>query len=186
MASMSCRHFHEELERWMDGARSAAARAHVKSCSACSGIVADLKAIETEAHSWSAPLVEPPERVWTSLRTQLQAEGIIKSDPREALQPASHAGWWSRWFTISPRPVLAGAYLAALVAISFGMSGIATNHSGDTRLLSAEYRPAPSLLGDQLNSVELNNVAFLRYSNSPVAASLQQNLDIVDKLDCLV
>ncbi len=79
MASMTCRHFHEELERYLDGDRSPAASAHLKSCAACSSIIADLKAIETEAHSWSAPLPEPPERVWVSLRNQLESEGIIKT-----------------------------------------------------------------------------------------------------------
>jgi hypothetical protein len=145
-------------------------------------MIADLKAIETEAHSWSAPLAEPPERVWVSLRNQLEAEGIIKPAPGFEVQPAAAGGaWWSRWLPVSPRPVLAGAYLAALVAFSFGISGILNVRSSDTHVLSAENRPASSLLGDQLNSVESRNIAFLRNSNSPVAASLQQNLDIVDK-----
>lgn len=165
----------------MDGERSPTARAHLRSCSACSGIIADLKSIEAEAHSWSVPLAEPPERVWSALRNQLELEGIIKTDPREALQPAASAGWWSRWFQFSPRPVLAGAYLAALVAFSFGVSGILTNRSTDSHALTAENRPASALLADQLNSVEVHNLASLRNSNSPVEASLQQNLDIVDK-----
>src|ERR1700722_12156374 len=120
MSSMTCRHFHDELERWMDGERSASAQAHIRGCQACSGMIADLKAIEVEAHSWSAPLPEPPERVWISLRNQLEAEGIIKTAPSVAA-PASE-GWFSRLFDFIPRPAMAGAYLAAMVACAVALS----------------------------------------------------------------
>jgi hypothetical protein len=177
MASMTCGHFHEELERYLDGDRSPAARAHLKSCAACSSVIADLKAIESEAHSWSAPLPEPPERVWVSLRSQLESEGIIKPGSPEAVHVASGSGWWSRLFQWAPRPVLAGAYLAALVGFAFSFSGVGS--STDVAWFR-HGKVVPSSLSAQLNSVETRNVSTLGGSNSAVAASLHQNLDIVD------
>ena len=166
MASMTCRHFHEDLERWMDGERTPAAQAHLRSCAACSGLISDLKAIEIEAHSWSAPLVEPPERVWVSLRNQLEAEGIIKTPELVA----QHAGtnWWSRLFPASARPVLAGAYLAALVALVAG--GLASTHRTAPPLIAQNFRP----------TVGATVVSSPRFSNSAVA-DLNQSLAIFDK-----
>jgi hypothetical protein len=178
MASMTCRHFHEELERYLDGDRSPAASAHLKSCAACSSIIADLKAIETEAHSWSAPLPEPPERVWISLRNQLESEGIIKTGAPQTVHAGSGTtGWWSRLFDGAPRPVLAGAYLAALVALAFGLGNVAQPH--DVKWVS-NGEIVPSTLRAQLSDVEMKNISALRASNSAVAASLDQNLTIID------
>jgi hypothetical protein len=177
MASMTCRHFHEELERYLDGDRSPSASAHLKSCAACSGIIADMKAIETEAHSWSAPLPEPPERVWISLRNQLESEGIIKTATPETVNAAASSGWWSRLFGWAPRPVLAGAYLAALVALSFGLGNVGQPHEVKW-VRNGEI--VPSTLHAQLSDVEMKNISALRASNSAVAASLDQNLTIVD------
>jgi hypothetical protein len=165
---MTCRHFHEELERWMDGERTPAAQAHVRTCSACSGLIADLKAIEVEAHSWSAPLAEPPERVWISLRNQLEAEGIIKTKPELVAHPAATTGWWSRLFAGSARPVLAGAYLAALVALVTG--GLVSTHRAAPPLIAQNFKP----------SIAAVNVSSPRISNSAVA-DLNQSLAIVDK-----
>lgn len=164
MASMTCRHFHEELERWMDGDRSAAAQAHVRNCTACSGLIADLKAIEVEAHSWSAPVIEPPERVWISLRNQLEAEGIVKTAPSAVAQPSA-SGWWSHLFNLAPRPVLAGAYLAGLVALV--TAGIVSTRPTAPVLTAQNFPPTP-------------NISSPRISNSAVS-DLNQSLAIVDK-----
>jgi hypothetical protein len=172
---MTCRHFHQELERWMDGERSAASTAHVKSCAACSAILADLKSIETEAHSWSAPLPEAPERVWISLRNQLEAEGIIKTAPSVAV-PASE-GWFSRFFQFIPRPAMAGAYLAAMVACAVALS--VPRPQVVKPPVSGPWF-SNQLVAD-LNAAENKDLAMLRASHSPYAADLNQGLDVVDK-----
>jgi hypothetical protein len=168
MASMTCRHFHEELERWMDGERSAGAQAHIRSCQACTGLIADLKAIEVEAHSWSAPLVEPPERVWVSLRNQLEAEGIIKTAPAEVVASAPAAGRFSRLFPSVARPILAGAYLAALVA--FVTAGVATTHR------------APVLRAQLINTDRFPTAPIVSSpgSSNPAVSDLNRSLVIVD------
>jgi hypothetical protein len=171
---MTCRHFHQELERWMDGERSAAASAHVKSCAACSGILADLKSIETEAHSWSAPLPEAPERVWISLRNQLEAEGIIKTAPSATTQSE---GWFSRLFDFIPRPAMAGAYLAAMVACAVALS-VPRQQPVKPKVSGPWF--SNQLVAD-LNAAENKDLAMLRASHSPYAADLNQGLDVVDK-----
>src|SRR5438552_18971420 len=55
-----------------------AARAHVATCSQCQGFVADLETIVSAANELQAE-VEPPTRVWVSLRARLELEGIIKT-----------------------------------------------------------------------------------------------------------
>ena len=54
-----------------------AAREHLADCPNCQGLLADFTAITTVAHELPAE-VEPPARVWISLRAQLAAEGIIR------------------------------------------------------------------------------------------------------------
>jgi len=60
-----------------------AARAHLADCSSCQNFIADLTAIVAYAHLLPAE-VEPPRRVWTSLRVQLEEEGIIRSGARNS------------------------------------------------------------------------------------------------------
>src|ERR1700755_624543 len=54
-----------------------AAREHVAGCGNCQSLVDDLTAIVATAHLLPAE-VEPPARVWVSLKAQLEQEGIIK------------------------------------------------------------------------------------------------------------
>ena len=65
-----------------------AARAHVAACSHCQEFVADLATIVSAANELPAE-VEPPARVWVSLRAQLELEGIIKTP----VVPASGERW---------------------------------------------------------------------------------------------
>ena len=178
MASMTCRDFHHELDKWMDGERPANAQSHLKSCVHCGALVADLSAIQSEAETWDSLPSEPPERIWTALRTQLESEGLIEDPHPETPEPRS-AGWWNDLFAKFPRPVLAGAYLAALVAFAFAMSGTRGNHVKDVKWLDGSTIVS-SPLSAQLDSAEVATVASMRQPNSAVAASLHQNLAIVD------
>src|SRR5260370_35842534 len=68
-----------------------AARAHVAACSYCREFVADLAPIVSGANELPAE-VEPPARVWNSLRTQLELEEIIKT-PVVSLS-GERSSWW--------------------------------------------------------------------------------------------
>ncbi len=112
MATITCREFRSYLEPWMEGVRTPDAQAHLRTCANCSSLLSDLEAIHAEARSWRASEQDAPERVWTSLRAQLEHEGLIREtipardDHAQAAAPArrmvlqfipalaaSRAGW---------------------------------------------------------------------------------------------
>ena len=61
------------------------ARAHVRERSSRPSFVADLRSIVSAAHKLPVE-VDPPARVWTSLRTQLEKEGILSCSVRGSWQ----------------------------------------------------------------------------------------------------
>jgi hypothetical protein len=183
MATITCREFLSYLEPWMEGERPPDAQAHVRTCSHCSGVIKDLEMIHSEARSWNALEQDAPERVWTSLRAQLEQEGLIRetipaSDGR-AQVAAPRAGWFAGLFPRLPRPVLAGAYLAALVAVAFALSGPVNKRVNEARWLKGT-QTSTSPLSAQLNFAEQDSNSYVSRSNPAVAASLHQNLAIVD------
>src|ERR1700732_1812132 len=84
------------------------ARAHLAGCSSCQNLVEDLTAIVATAHLLPAE-VEPPARVWTSLRAQLEQEGIIKS------ATAERGSWLHGFSDLFRTRVLATAAVGMLV-----------------------------------------------------------------------
>jgi hypothetical protein len=139
MATITCREFLAYLEPWMEGERPQDAQAHLRTCRHCSSVVSELELIHSEARSWNAAEQDAPERVWTSLRAQLEQEGLIREtipthrDAAKAQVP--RAGWFSALFPRLPRPVLAGAYLAALIAVAFALSGPVNKRVNEARWL---------------------------------------------------
>jgi hypothetical protein len=67
------------------------AREHLAACPACQDLLADLSAIAVAAKCIPAE-VDPPERIWISLRAQLEAEGIIR-DPQHVVT-SDAVPWW--------------------------------------------------------------------------------------------
>jgi hypothetical protein len=83
---------------------------HLATCGACQGFVADLNSIVSAAKTLPAE-VNPPDRIWISLRAQLEAEGLIKEHVEVSEQPS----WWETFGAwLKPR-TLATATAAALV-----------------------------------------------------------------------
>ncbi len=181
MITNECKKFLTWLELWNPDDQSAQVPQHAQNCASCTAVLDDLKAIHSEARSWDASESEPPEHIWTSLRAQLQAEGLIRSTESERLAPqlVSSPGWLERLFGQFPRPVLAGAYLSILVAAGFALSGPLNRPSNEARWLEGT-QIATSPLSAQLNSFEQNSLAPRRPLNPAVTASLQQNLAVVD------
>jgi hypothetical protein len=183
MATITCREFLNYLEPWMEGERPPDAQAHLRTCSHCSGVIKDLELIHTEARSWNALEQDAPERVWTSLRAQLEQEGLIRdaipADAATAEAAARRSGWFAGRFPRLPRPVLAGGYLAALVAVAFALSGPVNKRVNEARWLKGT-QTSTSPLSAQLNFAEQNSNSYVSRSNPVVAASLHQNLAIVD------
>lgn len=184
MAIITCQEFLEDLQLWMEGAHSPEAQAHLRDCPNCLSTINDLNDIRSEARNWNTPETEAPQRVWLALRAQLEEEGLI----RDAALPARVAqgvgrtpgsAWFGGVFAWIPRPVFAGAYLAALIAVAFALSGPVHKRVNEARWL-AGTRIATSPLSAQLDTAEQDSIAYLPSNNSAVSASLQQNLAIVD------
>ena len=112
---MNCREFQNELAGFIDGGVAAEAEAHLKSCAACAGLVADLKEISGQARLLAAD--EPSPEVWKRIEKSLELEGLVRAEapaPRRAV-------WWGagqgRWAV----PTWATA-VAALLLLAFGIS----------------------------------------------------------------
>jgi len=86
---MQCKDFESVLAS--EGLRpfSAEAREHLGGCLHCQDLLADIDSIVAVAKTLPAE-VTPPDRVWISLRAQLEAEGLIK-EPAEVTERPS---WW--------------------------------------------------------------------------------------------
>ncbi|MGC1968693.1 MAG: hypothetical protein WA673_19690 [Candidatus Acidiferrales bacterium] len=184
MAIIKCEDFLDRLGPWMEGERSKDAQAHLRDCPRCLALINDLNAIQTEARTWGASETDAPERVWVSLRAQLEQEGLIRDAvpvlvPRVQAPRAAKLGWLHGLFGGLPRPVLAGAYLAVLIAVAFALSGPVHKKVNEAKWLEGT-QIATSPLRAELNTAEQNSISSLPVTNSDVSASLHRNLAIVD------
>lgn len=152
-----------------------AARAHLSGCSSCRNLIADLTAIVATAHLLPAE-VEPPARVWNSLRLQLEEEGIIRT-----------ARTRPRWLSFSEffRPRLlataaVGLLIVAAAALQFQRPATQRTEARNT------YENLYQDTSLTLNNDEAHLPAMQLAGNSSMDVSLRQNLDIVDKfiVDC--
>jgi hypothetical protein len=151
------------------------ARAHLAGCSSCQNFIADLTAIVATAHLLPAE-VDPPPRLWASLRLQLEEEGIIRSTVR-------HSWWPSLSEFFRPR-VLAATAVGLLIAAAAALQlqRPAAQPTEARNAYDTMYQDTSLTLSDD----EAHLPAVQLASNSGVDASLRQNLDIVDKfiVDC--
>jgi hypothetical protein len=90
------------------------------------------------------------------------------------------ASWLDGVFAAVPRPALAGAYLAAVIAVGAALSGPGVvTHVDDARWLSGtESSTQP--LSAQLDTAEQNTFSSWKSADPAVTASLHKNLAIVD------
>jgi hypothetical protein len=107
---MHCKELESVLEAEGLGQLSKDARLHLATCGACQGLLADLNSITAAAKSLPAE-VNPPDRIWISLRAQLEAEGLIK-EPAEVSEKAS---WWQSFAAGWKLRAFAAVTAAALV-----------------------------------------------------------------------
>ena len=181
MNPMRCEDFLEAMYREGEPERSPEAErhvaAHLDECPPCRALVKDLGAIAAAAPSLAALDSAPSERLWISLRSDLIKEGLIR-DVRPGWA-ARAADWIDEIFAAVPRPALAGAYLAAILAVSLAVVGPLRQHFGENNLGVAAI-PAASPLNVQLASDEQDAIASLGDSSPAVTASLQNRLAVVD------
>lgn len=181
---MQCHEFEQVLEQRVGEALPSDAAAHLNDCVQCRAMVSDLEAIQGAARQLAAEEVQPPERVWTALRTQLEAEGLICTPGRAGEKVPSTAGWLTGWWDVLSRPALAGAYLTFLLAAAV-LVGVVSNLRQTPAAPSAAMQPPPALLNKQLKTEENRTVSAIHQHDPAVTASLRQNLDIVDNFIAL-
>ena len=148
-----------------------AARDHLAGCSACQNLVEDLTAIVATAHLFPSE-VEPPARVWSSLRAQLEQEGIIKS------AIVARHGWLHGFADLFRARVLATAAVGVLVIAAVALQ---VEHPAPATEARNVYDDAATVL-----NADEANLGQMQLGGSVVDVSLRQNLDIVDKFiaDC--
>ena len=182
MATIDCKQFLNQIDAWVEGARDKQAQTHVRDCGNCRQIADEMAAISTAAQAMGVEEVEPPPRLWTSLRAQLVEEGLIRegwSAEPEIAKPEPVTRGWRGWFASLPRPALAGAYLTALVALGVVLSGPISRRVNDYRWVEGTEESTHALSA-QLDSVEQTTLASLASSNPVVTAALHKNMAIVD------
>ena len=165
-----------------------AARAHVAGCKHCQGFVSDLSAIVSVAQELPAE-VEPPARIWLSLRAQLLQEGIIKEPV--AVPAAEHSSWWQSFGDVFRNrafaTVAAGLLIVAAGILQLRQPNEAPSSGTDVVRISSvpqwqiPFQKTVMALHDQ--EVDLRNMqlADTAASSSPVDDSFKQNLQQVDQ-----
>ena len=175
---MQCRDVEVVIEQEGLAPLPEAARAHLAGCRHCQEFVSDLAAIVSVANKLPAE-VEPPARVWVSLRTQLELEGIIK-EPVAA--PSEESLSWWRGFSGLFRSralatVMAGALIVAAAILQLRQP---------SELPSSPPPPDIGQTAKLLNEQEVDLRNMHLTSTSPVDTALQQDLQQVDDFiaDC--
>jgi ribosomal protein S15P/S13E len=130
---MQCKDFAAVLEQEGLDPLPLAARSHLAGCSACQNLVADFSVMVSAARKLPAE-VDPPERLWVSLRAQMAAEGLIKPS---APAPAEEAAWWQGLATLFRPRVLVSAGLGLALAVA----AFLTIHKTSTYVASNSSAP---------------------------------------------
>jgi hypothetical protein len=104
---MNCEQFQEILPDVIDGGRNTEQEAHLRTCPVCSGLVADLNLIASEAPQLQE-FADPAPRVWNSIEIALRQEGLIREPLRPTLLVPVKRRWSLGWLA----PVATVALLA--------------------------------------------------------------------------
>ncbi|HUE57588.1 MAG TPA: hypothetical protein VMO76_17250 [Candidatus Udaeobacter sp.] len=174
---MQCRDVEAVVEQEGLAPLPAEARAHVAGCQHCQAYLADHNTIVSIAKEFPAE-IEPPARVWVSLRTQLALEGIIK-DPA-SLPAVEHSSSWKGFGDLFGSRTLATAAVGLLIVAA-----------GALQLQHTKVLPAPPsdpifATAHALDEQERDLTNMQLASTSPVDASLRQSLKQLDEFiaDC--
>ena len=177
---MQCDQFERILEQQDDGALPKLALAHMDACETCRALTADFGAIRDAALELGAEELHVPEHIWISVRTQLEAEGLIH-DP--SLTAHRRLG---SWWTGFQRPVLAGAFLslilaaAALVGYQSGSPEMAVRSPVAPQQANTPTLFAESVFKEEALAVGDDLIPGLQRRDAAVTDSLRRNLGIVD------
>ena len=170
---MQCRDVEVVLEQEGLEPLPEAARAHVAQCRHCQGFLADLETIVSVAVQLPDE-VEPPARVWVSLRNQLEREGLIRGGA-DVAPGASRWGLLGEWFG-------SRTWATVTVGLLIALAGVIQLSQSPEPPADTGLAQTAKVLSEQ--EVDLRNMHLS--STSPVDASLQQNLEQLNEFiaDC--
>ncbi len=177
---MQCEQFEQIFEQQEYEGLPKPALAHIEECEACRSLALDLGAIHDAAMEMGADGIAPPDRIWISLRNQLEAEGVIR-EPVAAPQ-STRLGWWSAF----QRPAVAGAFLTLILvaAVTITYKQDFSQVAGRRQFaLQQEISPVPSaetVFRQELMTVGNDAIPGFEKRDAEVADSIRRNLGVVD------
>lgn len=184
---MQCKDVEAVIEREGLAPLPAELNAHLAQCRECRNYVADLTSIVDVARKMPSEIA-PPDRIWISLRTQLELEGIIKEPA--LVPPAEHTSWWQGFTELFRSRALAVATVGSLIVVAAVLQLRNDNGAGvnappsiqPTVIAMEPFAATRTMLNDQ----EPLARGVILASTSPVDASLRENLQKVDDFiaDC--
>jgi hypothetical protein len=178
---MTCLEFQNILPDMIDGEAKGEHAAHLKSCSDCSDLVSDLRAI-SEGAKLLAGADDPSPRIWANIQRTLEQEGLIRTplQPGGVLVPSQRH--WARWSWV---PAIAAvlAVAAVLVVHNRPTPNPAVNEARNTSVASPSTTADvddEQLLADMsptTRSVYEQNLKSVNASIQDAQASLAQDPD---------
>jgi len=142
---MTCDEFERVLPELGSG-HSIEQEEHLRSCSACSDLVADLNAISRQARLLQGS-EEPSPWVWNSIEVALRQEGLIRQPQQErSFVHPPRLSWKLRWLVPA----------AAVFLVVFGVL-LRQRGTGVAQLAKQQSRPADVVTADPqlLNQAEV-------------------------------
>lgn len=174
--TMECHEVDRCFELGMDGELPSGAVEHLTECPRCQAVVSDLEAIRTAGQQLAAPELSPPERIWVSLRVQLESEGLIRiSRTNRAAEGAE------RWWGMLRRPAMAGVVTSLLVVVIV-LVGYFRHRWRDQPSPESETASVVGFLQKDLTAAADRTVSAMRTHDPAINASFRQNLRTVDDL----
>ena len=160
---------------------------HLAQCRECRNYIADLTSIVDVARKMPSEIA-PPERIWISLRAQLEREGIIREP---FLVPAAERiSWWHGFSDLFRSRALATATVGMLILFAGLLQLRNESGSGNSApaplqaaAIASEPFAATRIVLDEQEPVARG---IILASTSPVDTSLRENLQKVDDFiaDC--
>ena len=159
-----------------------AARTHAVSCPSCTALIEDFAAIVTAAGQIPVE-VEPPARIWMSLRAQLEAEGIIRQPKVNVV--AERVPWWHGFRQLFAGRLLATASVALLIVAvgSYQYLRQPIGPSGSIASVPSQAEPfadTATTLDQEEQSLGPMQPASTLGAVSSVDSSLRENLTTVN------
>ena len=150
-------------------------RAHLKTCTDCSALLADVLVIAGTAGELRGAY-EPSPRVWKNIETALRREGLIRPQTAgRSLLPTFHSPWaWARW--------MAPAAAALLIVLGIYVRQQSARSTAD----NTPANPVVSISGSDLQMAGLNDDDLLQEVSQQSPALQEQYADNLRRVNAYI